>query len=60
MEFDYVIVPGMPDQSIMTYRISSTDAEIKMPELGRNLVHTEGVALITEWIASLTGVCTAP
>jgi hypothetical protein len=28
-----------------------------MPELGRNLVHYEGVALIREWISSMPGGC---
>jgi uncharacterized repeat protein (TIGR03806 family) len=51
------IVPGQPDQSILVYRISSTAAEVKMPELGRNLVSDEGVALIRAWITSMTGGC---
>ncbi len=55
-QFD--IVPGQPDASILVYRIESTEPEIRMPELGRNLVHAEGVALIREWISSMTGVCT--
>jgi uncharacterized repeat protein (TIGR03806 family) len=54
-QFD--IIPGKPDLSIMTYRIESTDPEIKMPELGRNLVHAEGVALIREWITAMPGGC---
>lgn len=52
------IVPGRPDDSILVYRISSTDPEVRMPELGRNLVHEEGVALIRDWITSMTGGCT--
>jgi len=56
LQFD--IVPGSPDDSILVYRISSTDPEVRMPELGRNLVHAEGVALIREWITSMTGGCT--
>ena len=31
----------------------STEADVAMPELGRSLVHAEGVALIRDWIASL-------
>jgi uncharacterized repeat protein (TIGR03806 family) len=54
----YDIVPGQPDQSIMIYRLESTEPEIRMPELGRNLVHAEGVALIREWITSMPGACT--
>jgi hypothetical protein len=37
--------------------MSSTEADIKMPELGRNLVHDEGVTLIRDWISSLSGSC---
>ncbi len=51
------IVPGQPDASILVFRIESTEADIKMPELGRNLVDAEGVALIREWITQLPGNC---
>ena len=53
------IVPGTPDQSILLHRMLSTEADVAMPELGRALVHTEGVALIRDWIASLQGGCPA-
>lgn len=49
----YDIVPGHPEKSILYYRITSTDPGIMMPELGKKLVHEEGVSLIREWIASL-------
>lgn len=49
----YDIHPGNPDNSILLYRINSTEADVMMPELGRTLVHQEGVKLIREWIASL-------
>jgi uncharacterized repeat protein (TIGR03806 family) len=54
------IVPGAPDQSILLHRMLSTEADVAMPELGRSLVHAEGVALIREWIASLQGGCPTP
>jgi uncharacterized repeat protein (TIGR03806 family) len=54
------IVPGAPDQSILLHRMLSTEADVAMPELGRSLVHTEGAALIRDWIASLQGGCPAP
>jgi uncharacterized repeat protein (TIGR03806 family) len=47
------IIPGQPDQSILTFRIASTHPGIMMPELGKRLVHDEGVALIREWIAAM-------
>ena len=50
-EFD--IVPGQPDKSILVYRIASTDAGIMMPELGKRLVHEEGLALVRQWIAAM-------
>lgn len=53
----FAIVPGQPDASILVYRLESTEADIKMPELGRNRVDTEGVALIREWISAMPGSC---
>lgn len=53
----YGIVPGQPDASILVFRIESTEADVKMPELGRNLVDAEGVALIRAWIAAMPGSC---
>ena len=53
------IVPGKPDESIMAYRLASTEGGVMMPELGRSTVHAEGVALIRQWIGSLPGACTA-
>jgi uncharacterized repeat protein (TIGR03806 family) len=47
------IVPGSPDASILVYRMESTDVEVMMPEMGRKLVHKEGLALIKEWIANM-------
>jgi uncharacterized repeat protein (TIGR03806 family) len=52
----YVIWPGEPDASIATFRMASTEPGIKMPELPTVLSHTEGVALITEWIAAMPPV----
>lgn len=49
----YDIVPGKPDESILLYRISSLEPDVAMPELGRRMVHQEGVDLIYKWIASL-------
>lgn len=51
--FTYSIVPGNPAESILVYRMNSTNPGAMMPELGRQLVHEEGVALIKEWIAKM-------
>lgn len=50
----YDIVPGKPDESILAFRTGSTDAGIMMPELGKRLVHEEGLALVREWIAAMS------
>lgn len=46
----YDIVPGKPDESILVYRVASIDPGVMMPELGRSIVHNEGLLLITQWI----------
>ena len=58
LRFD--IVPGQPEQSILVFRLASVDPAIRMPELGRNLVHAEGLAFIREWIAAMPGSCAPP
>ena len=56
-DLDFDIVPGSPEESILIFRMDSTEAAIKMPELSRSLVHEEGVALVSDWIATLPGSC---
>jgi len=56
-DLTYDIYPGKPVESIMVFRMQHTDPAIAMPELGRGLVHAEGVALVSEWIATLAGEC---
>lgn len=53
----YDIVPGHPEKSILVYRMTTDDPGARMPELGRSVMHAEGVELISEWIASLEGGC---
>ncbi|QOI98807.1 MAG: hypothetical protein HRU69_03310 [Flammeovirgaceae bacterium] len=50
---NYDIVPGKPEQSILYYRINSADPGVMMPELGKKMIHQEGVDLIHEWIRSM-------
>ncbi len=47
------IKPGDANASILWYRMHIQDPGERMPELGRNLEHKEGVALIKEWIDSM-------
>lgn len=47
------IHPGEPEKSILLFRMQSNDPGVMMPELGRAMVHKEGVILVRDWIASL-------
>ncbi|HMO32840.1 MAG TPA: SO2930 family diheme c-type cytochrome [Lacibacter sp.] len=49
----YDIEPGKPERSILVYRMHTNDPGIAMPEIGRELVHKEGVALISRWIKEM-------
>ena len=44
------IMAGHADASILFYRMQTNNPGERMPELGRSLVHREGLALIKEWI----------
>lgn len=46
----YSIVPGSSATSVMINRMKSTNPGVMMPEVGRTVVHEEGVKLIAEWI----------
>jgi uncharacterized repeat protein (TIGR03806 family) len=49
----YVIAPGHPEDSILAFRMASTEPGIAMPELGRTLPDPVGVELINAWIAGM-------
>jgi uncharacterized repeat protein (TIGR03806 family) len=51
-DLEFAITPGHPEKSYLIYRMQSLDPGIAMPELGRAMVHKEGVALLSEWITA--------
>lgn len=53
----HIVSSGNPGRSMMHYRLASTDESVRMPLLGRTVVHDEGLALITAWIESLENPC---
>jgi uncharacterized repeat protein (TIGR03806 family) len=57
LRFD--MVHGKPDESIMVRRMNSLEPKVMMPELGRAIVHREGVELIRQWVAGVRGDCSA-
>lgn len=50
---DYVIEPGDAEKSLMIFRMNTNDGGDKMPSLGREIIHAEGVELISAWINSM-------
>ncbi|MGH6966824.1 MAG: SO2930 family diheme c-type cytochrome [Phenylobacterium sp.] len=50
---EFAIAPGQPDASILVHRMASTEPGVMMPELGRSLVHEEGLALVRDYIARM-------
>ncbi|MCA3739719.1 SO2930 family diheme c-type cytochrome [Phenylobacterium sp.] len=47
------IDPGHPERSILAFRMASGEPGVMMPELGRALIHEEGVVLIRDWIRAM-------
>jgi uncharacterized repeat protein (TIGR03806 family) len=57
LEFD--VVPGRSDLSILICRMTTLDAEKRMPPLGSKVVHSEGLELLSAWIDAMPpGDCT--
>lgn len=55
--YNKIVSPGNSTQSIIHFRLSTTEEQYRMPLLGRTIKHDEGVRLIEEWINSLTTEC---
>ena len=56
-QHSHIVKPGNTEKSLLYYRINSSVDGIRMPLLGRTLIHEEGRQLIEEWINSLTEIC---
>lgn len=52
-----IVSPRNTNKSALFYRLNSTAEMVRMPLLGRTLIHDEGLALIETWINQLTTVC---
>ncbi len=51
--FEFDIVPGDPDHSILTYRMASREGGVAMPEVGRATLDPDGLAIVRAWITAL-------
>ena len=51
--YQFSVLPGKPDQSILLYRMDSAEPGIAMPELGKASVDHDGVAVVRRWISEM-------
>jgi hypothetical protein len=51
--FEFAIVPGNPDHSILMFRMASLEGGIAMPEIGRETRDLAGEAVVRGWIAGM-------
>ena len=53
----YIVAAGNAQRSMMYYRMNTVDEAVKMPLLGRSIVHQESVDLLSEWIDAINQDC---
>ena len=47
------IVPGDAATSIVVFRMNSNETAVRMPEIGRSVIHSEGVDVVSDWINAM-------
>jgi uncharacterized repeat protein (TIGR03806 family) len=53
----YIIDGQDVENSLLYFRVSTVDKSEMMPNIGRSVIHNEGVILIEEWINSMQTTC---
>jgi uncharacterized repeat protein (TIGR03806 family) len=53
----FVINGGDAQHSELIVRINTNEGDLKMPIIGRSIIHEEGVQLVSDWINSLPSNC---
>ena len=53
----HIVEPGDARNSVLHFRLNSTEPSKRMPLLGRATIHAEGVELIEDWINSFNNDC---
>lgn len=54
---DHIFYPGDHTKSVVYYRMNTLHENIKMPMIGRTMVHDEAVTLINNWVDSFEEGC---
>ena len=48
-----LVIPGDPDQSILTHRFESTNTSVRMPLLGTEIIDPTGTTILRDWVTNL-------
>ena len=56
-QYTHIVSRGNIARSVMHYRLNTTDETVRMPLLGRTIIHDEAVQLIEQWITTLDPPC---
>lgn len=56
-DLGHIVEPGDARNSVLHFRLNSTEPSNRMPLLARSIVHIEGVELVEAWINSLDTNC---
>ncbi len=52
-----IVEPGNKNRSVLYYRLNSTAEDVRMPLLGRTILHDEALVMVEDWINSITTSC---
>ncbi|MEM6685188.1 MAG: hypothetical protein AAF617_05275 [Bacteroidota bacterium] len=52
-----IVTPSLKERSVLYFRINTEAEELRMPLLGRSIIHKEAVRMIGQWIDGLTTEC---
>lgn len=55
--YSHIVARGNVNRSVLHHRLTTNDEAVRMPLIGRSIVHDEGAAMIAAWIASLGPPC---
>ncbi|MFD0963200.1 hypothetical protein [Pseudofulvibacter geojedonensis] len=53
----HIVSPTRTNRSVLFYRMNTTNESVRMPLIGRTILHEEGLLLMEDWINSLETVC---
>jgi uncharacterized repeat protein (TIGR03806 family) len=53
----HIVARGSAERSVLHYRMAATNETVRMPLLGRTVVHEEALELIQQWISAMDPPC---